>query len=155
MPAVRDRQFLRAESHGGYGRVGAGARWAALTRWLALAICWSSWCAAAPLSDLDKGRIEAVVKDYMERTHTPAISVYVDQAGTPLLVHAWGVADVERNLPATPDVAFEIGSISKSVTAHAVLQLLVNGKLALTGKVIDYLPTCAGAVGRATIEQLR
>jgi len=119
-----------------------------------MAVCWSSWCDAAPLGNLDMGRIEAVVKDYMEHTHTPAVSVYVDQGGAPLLVHAWGVADVEHNLPASADVAFEMGSISKSITAHAVLQLLVSGRLALTGKVIEYLSNCTGPAGNATIEQL-
>jgi len=108
----------------------------------------------APRANLDMGRIEAAVKDYMEHTHTPAVSVYVDQGGTPLLVHAWGVADIENNLPASPEVAFEMGSISKSVTAHAVLQLLVSGKLALNGKVTDYLPACTGPASNATIEQL-
>jgi CubicO group peptidase (beta-lactamase class C family) len=126
-------------------------------RWAATALvaaCWSSVGDAASLVNLDTGRIDAVVKDYMAHTHTPAISVYVDQGGTPLLVRAWGKADVERNMPASPDVAFEMGSISKSVTAHAVLQLVVSGKLSLTDKVTEYLPACAGAVGSATIQQL-
>jgi len=125
----------------------------AVTLWLALAVCWASCCAAAPLN-IDVPRIDGAIKDYMQHTHTPAVSVYVDQGGAPLLVRAWGVADAEHNVRASPDFAFEMGSISKSITAHAVLQLVVRGKLALNGKVGDYLPTCTGPAAGATIEQL-
>jgi len=56
-------------------------------------------------------------------THTPGCSVGVAQNGIIVLKAGYGMADLERNVPITPDTVFESGSVAKQFTAAAVLFL--------------------------------
>lgn len=51
-----------------------------------------------------------------------------------------GVTHVEHPLPVTDETIFQIGSITKTVTATAMLQLVEQGALDLRAPVRDYLP---------------
>jgi CubicO group peptidase (beta-lactamase class C family) len=53
---------------------------------------------------------------------------------------AIGLADLERRVPASPDQLFQIGSITKSLTAMALFVLAERGKLNLDARVQDLLP---------------
>lgn len=52
----------------------------------------------------------------------------------------YGFADVARNIPATDQVLFRVGSITKTFTATAVMQLVEQGKLSLEDPVSRHLP---------------
>jgi D-alanyl-D-alanine carboxypeptidase len=52
----------------------------------------------------------------------------------------FGEADVERDVPAGPDIPFVAGSISKTFVAATVLQLVDEGELALTDPLSNWLP---------------
>lgn len=54
-------------------------------------------------------------------------SVLVAKAGDILLERGYGLADVERNVPNTPDTKFMIGSTTKQFTAMLVTQLVEAG----------------------------
>lgn len=54
-------------------------------------------------------------------------------------VRNYGYADLAQKKPVTNDTAFKIASISKSVTAYAVMQLVEEGKLNLDTPVDNYL----------------
>ncbi len=47
----------------------------------------------------------------------------------------YGRADTSRGVPVTPDTVFEVGSISKPVTAWGVMRLVQQGKLDLDAPV--------------------
>jgi len=68
-----------------------------------------------------------------------AIAVAVD--GRIVWSEAFGYADLEAKLPATPATQFRIGSVSKPLTAAAVAQLVESGKLRLDAPVQRYVPT--------------
>ena len=51
----------------------------------------------------------------------------------------YGRADTSRGVPVTPDTVFEVGSISKPVTAWGVMRLVQQGKLDLDAPVDRYL----------------
>jgi CubicO group peptidase (beta-lactamase class C family) len=53
---------------------------------------------------------------------------------------ATGFADLDRRLPASPDQLFQIGSITKSLTAMALFVLADRGRLDLDGRVQHLLP---------------
>ncbi len=55
-----------------------------------------------------------------------------------------GLADIEQNKPMTPDSLFWIASMTKPVTAVAVLMLQDEGKLKVTDPVSKYIPEFAG-----------
>jgi CubicO group peptidase (beta-lactamase class C family) len=57
-----------------------------------------------------------------------------------VLTAAYGVADLEHDVPIRPDTIFEAGSVSKQFTAMAVLLLAHQGKLSLDDNVRKYIP---------------
>ena len=67
-----------------------------------------------------------------------AIGIVYDQE----LVFAkgYGYADIAKKIPATPDTAYRIASISKTFTAHAILQLRDAGKLQLDDPLTKWIP---------------
>lgn len=85
---------------------------------------------------------------------TPAYSIVVNQGGEIVYESYIGFADIGNRVPATRDTVFKIGSISKSFTALAVLQLVEQGKLDLDASVSKYLPDLAEPAANATIREL-
>jgi CubicO group peptidase (beta-lactamase class C family) len=68
---------------------------------------------------------------------------------------AFGMANMEWNIPNTPDTRFRLGSITKQFTSMLALQLVEQGKLKLDGKISDYLPDYRKDVGdKVTIHHL-
>lgn len=70
--------------------------------------------------------------------------------GTDLLWgRGFGFADRERHIPATVNTIYRIGSVSKSFTAVAMMQVAESGLLALDDPVVEVLPALKGLVDRA------
>src|SRR5688572_22788033 len=75
---------------------------------------------AAAQSD-SAARAAAVDRLFARWTSTtaPGCAVAVHEAGRPRLARAYGMADLERDVPNTPETVFEAGSVSKQFTAAA------------------------------------
>ncbi|HUQ86206.1 MAG TPA: serine hydrolase domain-containing protein [Vicinamibacterales bacterium] len=71
---------------------------------------------------------------------TPGCAVGVAVAGKPVLMKAYGMADLEHDVRNTPDTIFEAGSLSKQFTAMAVQLLAADGKLSIDDPVRKYIP---------------
>jgi len=71
---------------------------------------------------------------------TPGCAVGVGLDGRPALQRAYGMADLERDVPNAAGTIFEAGSVSKQFTAAAVLLLARDGKLSLDDAVRKYIP---------------
>jgi len=71
---------------------------------------------------------------------TPGCAVGAAVDGKPLLAKGYGSADLENDVPITPDSIFEAGSVSKQFTAAAVLLLVRDGKLSVDDPVRKYVP---------------
>ncbi|HEU4834983.1 MAG TPA: serine hydrolase [Pyrinomonadaceae bacterium] len=68
---------------------------------------------------------------------------------------AYGQANMEWNLPNTPDTKFRLGSITKQFTATVIMQLVEQGKIKLDAKLSDYLPDYRKDTGsKVTIHHL-
>lgn len=82
-------------------------------------------------------------------------SVLVAENGKVIHKKGYGRANMEWNIPNTPDTRFRLGSITKQFTAALILQLVDEGKVKIDGKLSDYLPTYRKDVGeKVTIHQL-
>lgn len=86
----------------------------------------------------DMGSIGAVFAKWT--TETPGCAVGASSDGRVILNTAYGMADLEHNVPNTADTIFEAGSVSKQFTAAAVLLLAREGKLSLDDQVRKYIP---------------
>lgn len=89
-------------------------------------------------SDL-AAKVDALFAKWSSR-ETPGCTVAVGEGGKTILSRAYGMADLEHDVPITLDTVFEAGSVSKQFTAAAVALLARQGKLALTDDVRKYIP---------------
>jgi CubicO group peptidase (beta-lactamase class C family) len=83
------------------------------------------------------------VDSLMEATYAdsePGAVILISIDGNPVFRRAYGMANLEMDVPLSPDHVFAIGSISKQFTAVALLQLAEDGKLLLDDPVTKYLP---------------
>ena len=82
-------------------------------------------------------------------------SALIAENGKVVYKGAFGMANMEWNIPNTPDTRFRLGSITKQFTATATLQLVEQGKIKLDGKITDYLPDYRKDTGdKVTIHHL-
>ena len=82
-------------------------------------------------------------------------SVLVAENGKVIYKGAYGQANMEWNIPNTPDTRFRLGSITKQFTATVILQLVEQGKIKLDAKLSDYLPDYRKDTGeKVTIHHL-
>ncbi len=90
---------------------------------------------AAALAAVD----ETVVAE-LQRTRQPGLTLGVTDRDGTLAVRTYGFAELASHRPVTPETLFEIGSIGKTFTAIAVLQLRDEGRIDLEAPVAHYLP---------------
>src|SRR5271156_6716502 len=76
---------------------------------------------------------------FVEKHHVPGAALAVTRHGCLVYARGFGFADREKQEPVQPDSLFRIASVSKPLTAVAVLQLVERGKLQLTDRVFDVL----------------
>ncbi len=89
---------------------------------------------------MDWKRFSRFIQEKMGETRLPGLSVAAVQGGEVVWHGAFGFRDLERGLPTTPATLYGIGSITKSFTALAVMQLAEEGKLSLDSPVREYIP---------------
>jgi serine beta-lactamase-like protein LACTB, mitochondrial len=92
------------------------------------------------LSADKRAQIEKAASSFMAANSVPGISVAVVQNGELVWSSGFGMADLENFVPATASTLFRLGSISKPITATAILQLSERGKLDLDAEVQKYCP---------------
>jgi len=96
-------------------------------------------------------RLERLVRQAQREKRTPSISAAVLRDGELIYETAVGVADVAADLEATPDTQYRIGSITKTFTAAAIMQLRDAGKLDLEDTLDRHVE---GAAHTPTIRRL-
>jgi CubicO group peptidase (beta-lactamase class C family) len=101
----------------------------------------------------------AAVRAYLEdETRKDAFSgvVLIAKDARVVFHEAYGFADREAKVPNRKDTKFNLGSINKSFTRVAVLQLARRGRLALDDTIKKFLPDYpnADAAAKVTVRQL-
>jgi D-alanyl-D-alanine carboxypeptidase len=86
-----------------------------------------------------RGRIDRIANQVIEQRGVPSASIAVVQGGKLVYTHAYGSAHLDPAKPATPDMRYSIGSVSKQFTAAAILLLQEQGKLSLDDAVGKYV----------------
>lgn len=103
-------------------------------------------CAAAlssqpkNLSQEKRLAIEKAVASFMSANNAPGLSAAVVLEGELRWSEGFGMADLENSSPATSSTLFRLGSVSKPISATAVLQRWERGKLDLDAPVQKYCP---------------
>ena len=84
--------------------------------------------------------IDRHVERYMSEVNMPGMVLGVTDRERLLWVASFGYADLAAGKPIEPGLMFEIGSIGKSFTNVALMQLHDEGRLDLQAPVSHYLP---------------
>jgi CubicO group peptidase (beta-lactamase class C family) len=89
--------------------------------------------------DAEESQMKAAIAEILSRRPTVGLAVGVVRDGRLAFFHAHGVADIASNRPITKDTVFRIASITKTITAVALLQLWEQGLVDLDAPANDYL----------------
>jgi CubicO group peptidase (beta-lactamase class C family) len=120
----------------------------ALSFLLSFSLCLSS-VFAVPTAELQKdtvssfGSVDDLEDDllaYMESGHMPSLSVCIIKGDQVVWSKSYGYANLRKKTDATPDTIYLAGSISKVVTATALMQLYEQGRFNLDDDINNYLP---------------
>lgn len=85
-------------------------------------------------------RIEQLFRARLTELGATAEAVGIVLDGEVVFARGFGVRDLESKTPVDADTLFRIGSVSKTITALAVMRLRDQGKLALDAPAASYLP---------------
>ncbi|NUR26331.1 MAG: beta-lactamase family protein [Catenulispora sp.] len=88
---------------------------------------------------MDDRDLTARIQRMLARHAMVGLSLAVVRRGRPVFFHAHGLSNVTSRVSVTPDTAFRIGSITKTFTAVAVLQLVEQGLVDLDAPADRYL----------------
>ncbi len=84
--------------------------------------------------------IDAYLQAYLDKTGAPGLSCVVVKDGSLAYLKGFGVEVAGTAKPMSPDSSSAIGSLTKSFTALALMQLKEKGLVELDAPVIRYLP---------------
>lgn len=73
-------------------------------------------------------------------SNEPGATLLVAKNGSVIYKKAFGLANLELNVPMQPDNVFEIGSMTKQFTAIAILMQIEKGKLNLDDEITKFIP---------------
>jgi CubicO group peptidase (beta-lactamase class C family) len=88
------------------------------------------------------------------KTNETGATALVARKGQIIYKKAFGMANLEYNIPMQVDNIFRIGSITKQFTAVAILQLMEQGKLNLQDSINKFIPDYPTHGHKITIEHL-
>jgi CubicO group peptidase (beta-lactamase class C family) len=96
--------------------------------------------AASPISDTELSRYADELLTATYPAGQPGAVALVVRDGRTVLRKGYGLADLELGVPLRPDMVFEVGSVTKQITAAAILMLQERGKLSVQDEITKHLP---------------
>lgn len=108
----------------------------------------------ARVAGVDSARVDTLVASRMEGAGIPGLSLAIVQDRNIVYEQTYGMADLENSVPVTPRSPFKIASLTKPITAIAVLQLVERGLVALDRPIGDYLGDLPSQWRGTTVRQL-
>lgn len=103
----------------------------------------SGGAGGATPSGIPLAGLEAFVDDYVKEyigQQSVGASIVMVKNGQVVLSKGYGYADVEQQIPVSPDTVMEWGSISKLAVWTSVMQLEEQGEIDLNVDIRSYLP---------------
>lgn len=85
--------------------------------------------------------IDSTINELLARTLTPGVSVTIAKGKEIIWSKGYGKADLENEAPAKSNTVYRLASVSKPITAVAVMQLVEKGKIDLDAPIQKYIPS--------------
>ena len=83
--------------------------------------------------------VDEMARAFVREHDVPGLAIAIAKEGRLLYARGFGYADVEKRLPVLPDSLFRIASVSKPITAVAIMQLVECARLSLDTRMMDVL----------------
>lgn len=83
--------------------------------------------------------VDGLIRDFLRQHRIPGAAVAITDHGRLVFARGYGYADLATKRQVTPSSLFRVASLSKPITAVAVMQLVEQGKLRLEDRVFDLL----------------
>ncbi|MEO8025844.1 MAG: serine hydrolase domain-containing protein [Bryobacteraceae bacterium] len=116
---------------------------------LLLLLAGSAFAQASP----ESAKVDQIFAIY-DKPDSPGCAVSVMHGGHTVYKHAYGMADLDHDLPLKTTSVFHVASISKQFTAASILLLAEDHKLSLDDPIRKYLPEVADFGKPITIRHL-
>ena len=110
------------------------------------------WITASGSAHADQ--VDEFIKKEMARQRIPGLSLAVIKDGKTVKSAGYGLADRQRQTPATPATVYKIGSVSKQFVATGIMLLVQEGRLGLDDPISKYLEGTPSAWSPITIRHL-
>lgn len=98
--------------------------------------------------------VDDFIRKQLTERNIPGAAVAVIKNGKVIKAEGYGLASVEFNVPVTKETVFEIGSVSKQLTAAGIMLLVEDGKVNLDEKISVYLPNTPESWKNVTVRNL-
>jgi CubicO group peptidase (beta-lactamase class C family) len=98
-------------------------------------------------------QLDDFVQRYMAADQTPGVTVGFMKDDF-VWVKGYGYSDLENKVPAKPETSYRMASVTKPMTAIAILQLVEKGKIDLDAEVQTYVPYFPKKQWPVTVRQL-
>src|SRR5439155_11425866 len=98
--------------------------------------------------------IDATAENARRTRRIAGLSVAVGYDDRLLHACGYGYADLERQIRASADTVYAIGSLTKQFTAVAVMQLVEQGVVGLNDKIWKHMPTRGHVRSPVTVRHL-
>lgn len=116
-----------------------------------VAILLAALCASTTISypaeasqESVRGAVDSAVQPVMAKYHIPGMAVGIIAAGKPYVFN-FGVASTETRKPVNNNTLFELGSVSKTLTATLASYAVVSGRISLSDTTSKYIPSLRGS----------
>lgn len=101
--------------------------------------CLFLFCCALAAAANSTSKVNALFQEY-DRPDVPGASVMIIRDGKVLYQRAYGLADLEKRIPATSKTNYRLASCTKQFTALAIMLLDQRKKLSLDQRLTDFFP---------------
>jgi len=98
--------------------------------------------------------LDARIEVLKEEGHFPGVALAVMRKGKPVHIGTYGMANIGNNIPVTTQTVFELASLTKQMTALAVMTLVKDGRLSLDDRLVDYIEDAPEAWTKITVDEL-
>lgn len=124
---------------------------------LALALLAAPAAGAAPPPSISDTELARYADQLLAATYPadqPGAVALIVRDGRTLLRQGYGLAHLELGVPLQPDMVFAVGSVTKQLTAAAILLLQERGKLSVDDDITKHLPDYPAHGQKITLEHL-
>lgn len=98
--------------------------------------------------------VDNLIRDVMQKTHVPGLSMAIVRDGRVIRAQGYGFANLESKTPATPETVYSLHSVSKQFCATGIMLLVREGKVGLDDPVTKYFPEGKGVWDGITVRHL-